>query len=397
MKQDIRVLEQRGSGYIKLRFFYAILRFNLAADESCIIQSRTRVQNSIARVDFILVQHILKTRSWNMVHLLKQIGVFVLIILLSSQVYAATEQAYQAKFIQAQLAKGYTRDQIDAFLKPAKKNALVLKTIRRPWEAQPWYKYYPIFLTEKRIQAGVTFWKKHQKAIEKAEKEFQVDAEFIVSIIGVETFYGRNMGSFNTRDALYSLGFYYPPRSKLFLAELGSFMDLVEKEKLDPAQVKGSYAGAMGYGQFISSSYLHYAVDFNADGKRDLYQPVDAIGSVANYLKQHHWKWHAPVVYPAQIKNEKDVQNMLWKKEKPTMTVQGWSKYGVALDKENLKHVAAQDRALLFKLNQNKTENYWLGLNNFYVITRYNHSQLYAMAVYKLSQSIKQAYLKSLP
>ena len=234
------------------------------------------------------------------------------------------------------------------------------------------------------------FWQKYQKDIARAERQFQVDAEVIVSIIGIETFYGRNMGSFNTRDALYSLGFYYPPRSKLFLAELGAFMDLVKQENLDPSQVKGSYAGAMGYGQFISSSYLNYAVDFNGDGKRDLYQPVDAIGSVANYLKQHRWRWHQPVVYPAQVAKQKDVSALLWGKDKPTTALKTWQERGVTWDASVA--LDPQQPALLFKLEHKAHSDYWLGLTNFYVITRYNHSQLYAMAVYRLSQEIKRAY-----
>jgi membrane-bound lytic murein transglycosylase B len=305
-----------------------------------------------------------------------------------------TKSPEYQKFLNAQQKKGFSKAQVEAFLKPAKKNKQVLEAIRKPWEAKPWHQYYPIFITSKRIEAGAKFWRAHEATITRASKQFQVNPEVIVAIIGVETFYGTNQGSYNIRDALYSLAFFYPPRSTFFMSELGFYMDLVSKEKLDPKQAMGSYAGAMGFGQFIASSYLHYAVDFNGDGRRDLFQPDDAIGSVANYFHKHGWVLNAPVVYQASVAKPGAVSGKLWqKKQKPNQTVAVWQKQGVK-PTARIK-LPEKDKALLFKLEYPNKQEYWLGMQNFYVITRYNHSELYAMAVYQLSQEIKKTYEKA--
>ena len=198
--------------------------------------------------------------------------------------------ALKQAFITEQVSKGFSEQEVTEFLTTAKHNHAVLDAISKPWVAKPWHQYYPIFLTDKRLEKGLDFWHDNADTIKKAADKFQVDPQIIVAIIGIETFYGGYMGNYKVQDALYTLGFYYPPRATFFRSEFGNLMSLVKEEQLDNDNLKGSYAGAMGFGQFIPSSYRHYAVDFSGDGRRDLLNnKQDAIGSVANYFQQHGW------------------------------------------------------------------------------------------------------------
>jgi len=266
-------------------------------------------------------------------------------------------------------------------------NQTVLDAIQRPWEARPWHEYYPIFLTSERIDAGVAFWREHRQTLEQAETTYQVPAQMIVAIIGVETFYGRHKGTYPVLDALYTLGFHYPPRSDFFSAELARFVQLSRQEGLSLTDTHGSYAGAMGWGQFIPSSYLAYAVDFDGDGRRDLLNnPVDAIGSVANYFHRHGWRAGEPVALRATAT---PAQAAPWLS--PDLEWQPpWSQ--LAADGIHTgRPLDADVPVKLFAFSQPEQDEYWLGLHNFYVITRYNRSPLYAMAVYQLAQAIKAA------
>jgi len=282
----------------------------------------------------------------------------------------------------------FDKDAVLARLAKANKRQPILDAIARPWEAKPWFKYHPIFLTEKRVNAGVKFWNEHQTTLTRAEQALGVPAEIIVAIIGVETFYGTYKGKYSVLDALYTLGFYYPPRAKFFKSELEQLFLLADEEGLPIDELKGSYAGAMGWGQFISSSYRHYAIDFDDDGIRDLLNnPVDAIGSVANYFKKHGWQSGQPVAVPAQVSG-KNHKALLSKSLKYKHKWQDLQNAGVNVEQ------ASTDKEAPAKLLEFELENgheYWVGWHNFYVITRYNHSPLYAMAVYQLSQQIKQA------
>lgn len=328
---------------------------------------------------------------------MKKLTLPITVLLLSSSLGACSHhQAIQSpskalvdSFIQTQQQKGFTADETKIFLKQAKFNQEALNAISRPWEAKPWYQYYPIFLTEKRLQAGLRFWNEHKATIEKAANTYQVDPQIIVAIIGIETFYGNYMGKYPVIDALYTLGFYYPPRADFFRSELGQLQALVKEEKLPLLELKGSYAGAMGYGQFISSSYRHYAVDFDHDGQRNLLtNPVDAIGSVANYFHQHGWQYHQPVVYPLTFLSNETPTAKVWSGEKLNLSVKDIVMSPLALPKNT--NIDKSQPAMLIELEQaNNKMNYYLGLNNFYVITRYNRSPLYAMAVYQFSQQLK--------
>ncbi|MCL1125195.1 lytic murein transglycosylase B [Shewanella surugensis] len=310
----------------------------------------------------------------------------------SSNVASEAQTAqYKQAFIDKQLAAGYDKKTIDFFLSQGHYNQAVINAITTPWEAKPWDQYYPIFLTQKRLDAGLTFWDEYQDTIEKAAEQYQVEPEIIVAIIGIETFYGKIMGNYSVVDALYTLGFYYPPRADFFRSEFANLQDLTQEEHLDIKSLKGSYAGAMGYGQFIPSSYRHYAVDFDQDGRRDLLNsPIDAIGSVANYFHQHGWQQGAPVAIQLEQTNNKPDNLNVWAGKKPEYQVLDFIPY--LPSSSNSIQNNALNPALLIELEQASGNEYWLGFNNFYVITRYNRSPLYAMAVYQFSQALKDAH-----
>ncbi len=303
----------------------------------------------------------------------------------------ATATPLKSEFLQTQLALGFSKKEVETFLSTAKFDQAVIDAMTKPWEAKPWHQYYPIFLTEKRLSAGLDFWKKHEVTVSRAAKEFGVDPEIIIAIIGIETFYGGYMGNYPVVDALYTLGFYYPPRATFFRKELSNLQTLTKEESLDIKNLNGSYAGAMGFGQFIPSSYRHYAVDFDNDGQRDLLNnPIDAIGSVANYFHQHGWVAQAPVAIPLTISSELPSNIKVWAGERLHYQASDILSPSVSLA-ESIDLDISQP-ALVIELKQELSSDYWLGLNNFYVITRYNRSPLYAMAVYQFSQKLKNAH-----
>ena len=276
---------------------------------------------------------------------------------------------------------------LKALFKNAKVQTSVLDAIRTPAERKKkWFEYRPIFLTDARIQGGIKYWQEHRQILQEVEQQYGVPAEIIVAIIGVETYYGRLTGKHPVFDSLVTLGFDYPKRSKFFLSELEHYLLLCREEGFDPTALKGSYAGAMGRGQFISSSYRRYAIDYNQDGKRDLWgSDEDAIGSVANYFYEHGWRPNHVVTSSAQFKGDArriDKSNTL----KPSFTYHELNEQGFVADMP----VGMQEKLSLFVLDGKDDTEYWLGHHNFYVITRYNHSEMYAMAVFQLSQEIKQ-------
>ncbi len=285
-------------------------------------------------------------------------------------------------------AEGFEAKDVRAVLAQAKRQESILEAISRPAERRlTWGEYRKIFVEPRRIEQGVAFWNKHEAALQRAEATYGVPAEIIVAIIGVETRYGRIMGRYRVLDALATLGFDYPKRADFFRGQLVQFLQMAREEQLDPTQPLGSYAGAMGYGQFIPSSFRSFAVDFDGDGKRDIWSnEVDAIGSVANYFSQHGWKAGEPVRSNVVINQEADPS---WFNAglKPELTLAQWAERGIATRKD----LDPQQPATLMELTMADGEHYWFGLHNFYVITRYNHSRLYAMAVYELSQAIKDA------
>ena len=309
---------------------------------------------------------------------------FTLIVLfISLNVQADYSQRSDVlQFIDEMVDKhGFDRDQlIDRFARAERLDG-VLESIARPAEkVLTWKDYRPIFVSTKRIRKGNRFMQQNREILQRAEAEYGVPAEIITAIIGVETYYGRLTGKIQVFDSLVTLGFDYPPRSKFFLSELEQFLLLTREEHLEGDKIRGSYAGAMGMPQFISSSYRNYAVDFDGDGKRDLLNnTADAIGSVANYFKQHGWKNGEHVVVPARVNGQiEETRNKL----KPHSSISDLSREGVF---PKLR-ISEDSMATVITFNGKDGKEYWLGLDNFYVITRYNRSAMYAMAVYQLSQ-----------
>ncbi len=281
---------------------------------------------------------------------------------------------------------GFDRDTIRALMAEAKRKQSILDAIARPAEkTKTWGEYRDIFVTERRIAQGREFMREHADTLARAEREFGVPAAVISAVLGVETRYGRHRGGYRVLDALATLGFDYPPRSDFFSKQLEEYLLLVREQQFDPRQVKGSYAGAMGYGQFIPSSYRHYAIDFDGDGVADIIDnPVDAIGSVANYFKSHGWRPGEPVAVQATVTPEHNPE-LANDGLKPTRTVAALKAQGY----RPAESLAPEAAATAMRLEGDSGEEYWIGLQNFYVITRYNHSRLYAMAVYQLSEALR--------
>jgi membrane-bound lytic murein transglycosylase B len=264
--------------------------------------------------------------------------------------------------------------------------------------AKNWRVYRSRFIDPVRIQAGVAFWQANQGELERAERMFGVPAEIIVGIIGVETIYGRNVGSFRVIDALATLSFDFPKahprateRRAFFLGELEQLLSLAQRSGIDPLSLRGSYAGAMGMPQFMPSSWVRYAIDFNGDGRIDLFQsPSDVIGSVANYFVAFGWKQDMATHYPARFDAAtRDLDRLLAPDILPTFSAASMTASGVLLDDAALRH--SGPLALVELQNGPDAPSYVVGTENFYVITRYNWSSYYAMAVIELGREVAAA------
>jgi membrane-bound lytic murein transglycosylase B len=277
---------------------------------------------------------------------------------------------------------GFERGALQGLFSEARYQESIIQAMERPAErVKPWHEYRQIFVTERRIRDGQKFWRDHAATLERAQRDYGVDPAIVVAIIGVETFYGRITGSFRVMDALTTLAFDYPKRSEFFASELAQYLLLTREQDVDPLSLKGSYAGAMGYGQFIPSSYRAYAVDYNDDGNADIWtDPVDAIGSVANYFARHGWQAGAPVVVPAAVSEDHD-REMVNVLVRPSLSSAELAARGF----RPLGDPAPDAPAFPLRLEGSDGEEYWLAYDNFYVITRYNRSHRYAMAVYQLS------------
>lgn len=282
----------------------------------------------------------------------------------------------------------FSRDELEALLGDAEIKPKILEAISRPAEKRKaWHEYRDIFIQDKRIDAGVEFWNTHADTIDKISEETGVPGEILVGIIGVETYYGRITGRYRVLDALVTLGFDYPPRAKFFRKELREFLLLAREESVPADAALGSYAGAMGSPQFIPSSYRAYAVDADADGRRDLFDSwTDILGSVANYFVRHRWRAGEPVVAPAtlnaEFSGEVPAKNLL----KADSTVGDLVQEGVVIDPPTT--LADDMPARLIAMEGKQGPEYRVGLHNFYVITRYNRSAMYALAVWQLGNEV---------
>ncbi|HEX5057007.1 MAG TPA: lytic murein transglycosylase B [Gammaproteobacteria bacterium] len=287
----------------------------------------------------------------------------------------------------------FNRAELLGLFRRVEQQPSVLEAISRPAErVLTWSEYRPIFVTPDRIEGGVRFWRENKALLQEAEKSYGVPAQIIVAIIGVETRYGKQTGKYRVFDTLTTLGFEENQRQGFFRSELEHFLLLARDQRLDPLAVRGSYAGAMGMPQFISSSYREYAVDFNKDGRVDLWSNPDVIASVANYFKRWGWEQGAQVVVPAKVTG--DVSEIAIgrgrKGLKPEKTYEVLRQAGVTAG----VRLPPETEAVLIELETTEGLEYWLGLHNFYVITRYNGSAMYALAAYQLGQEIAVNYKK---
>jgi len=309
---------------------------------------------------------------------------------------AAVASAPGKPFPRAQLAKfaaqvarrdGLNRRAVLRVLRHARAQPQIIDNISRPAErVLQWWQYRQIFLTDKRISAGAEFWQEHRDALERVSTEQGVPPQYIVAILGAETYYGHITGSYRVLDALSTLAFDYPPRARYFRKELAQFLLLTHREKLDPLKVKGSYAGAMGPLQFMPSAYLKYGIDGNDDGQRDLFTDWDDVfASVAHYLNECGWQAGGPVVADVRIDPGADFHidpsNLQLDR-----TIDGLNAQGVRVESD----APGSTRVVLLLAQQQDGPTYRVGFNNFHALTRYNHSALYAMAVDELAQAIAQ-------
>ncbi len=297
-----------------------------------------------------------------------------------AQIDEASKEAFIERF--HRLNEWPIEEVRDVFSSASFQQSIVDK-MNRPAEGMPWHRYRKIFMQEERYEAGVNFYQEHRKVLEQVSDDSGVPVKVILGILGVETYFGQRKGSYRVLDALYTLAFGYPKRSKFFTRELEEFLVLSKEEGLDPLTLEGSYAGAMGYCQFMPSSYRAYAKSFDTGGNRDLVNsPEDAIASVANYLKVHRWKKGAPIA--SGIIVSPNAASTTAGKLKPSKTLASY---------EDLGYMPVEDvdptiPATLLAFELEEGDEYLFGFNNFYVITRYNHSPLYARAVWELGEEI---------
>jgi membrane-bound lytic murein transglycosylase B len=300
----------------------------------------------------------------------------------------------QAFIAEMSIEHGFDAREVERWLSAAQFQPRIVELMTRPVVEPPkWFEYGPQFLSQQRIEAGLAFWGANAESLQRAESETGVPAEVIVAIVGVETYFGRYAGSHRVIDALATLAFDYPRRAPFFRGELKEFLLLAREQGFSPLAVKGSFAGAMGLPQFMPGSYRRYAIDFDRSGRVDLFGSAeDAIGSVANYLARHDWQRGQPALLPARVAREHEAA-LLRRLDgglSERRVAEFWAADGVT--------PAAWPGALgpeplgVLLLEESATESsYWIACHNFYVITRYNRSRLYATAVWQLAQALRAA------
>ena len=292
-------------------------------------------------------------------------------------------------FIDEMAAKhGFDRGELERVFGRIRSSAKIVELMDRQAKRKPWQDYRALFVNREKFTHGFRFWRNNAAKLAEARAKYGVPEEVIIAVIGIETHYGKNTGRFRVLEALTTLAFDYPKRSKMFRLELEHYLLLAREETMALATPRGSYAGAMGIAQFMPGSYRRYAIDFDGDGKRDLFENAsDAIGSVANYLTAHGWQRGEPVAVPANV-------------ERSAATSFEASKLStrVRLDELKIRGVTVssvypgEKEAIPLALHNREGAEYWLGFDNFYVITRYNNSVYYAMAVYQLSRELRKQH-----
>lgn len=307
-------------------------------------------------------------------------------LMFASAVFAETHPGQEQLVREVARDTGKSKASLNALLDGAKKQQAILDAISRPAEGKPWRDYRPIFLTEQRIQAGADFYRQHRQLLDGIGRKYGVPPEYIVAIVGVETFYGRNTGKWKVLDALTTLAFYYPKRASFFREQLKALLELPQNHLGGPLDtLTGSYAGAQGWGQFMPSSIRDWGVDYDHDGHIDMKGSMgDIFASVANYFAQHGWEAGGPVAARAQP-DARAVAPAVPKDWKPVAPVESFVADGFA----PLQHLNPGRDAQLVRLDGPAGDEYWFVFQNFYVITTYNRSPMYAMAVDQLAREIR--------
>ena len=303
-------------------------------------------------------------------------------------VHINTAQTEVASFIDEMVSEHeFDRAQLSAVLASAVVRQSILDAISKPAEKTlSWAEYRKIFITKERIKAGATFWRENREMLARISESSGVPEEILIGIIGVETYYGRITGSYRVLDALATLAFQYPPRAPFFRSELKQYLLLIREEGMQATDATGSYAGAMGRPQFMPSSYRAYAIDSTGDGKRDIWNNwEDVAGSIANYFNAHGWKTGQEVTSQASLGSAwagpiPEPENTL----KPADTVTSLSKKGVMF----VTDLPDDSKTQLLTYKGADGTEHWVGFHNFFVITRYNHSVMYALAVHQLGQEV---------
>jgi len=320
------------------------------------------------------------------IHLMYKLVILIFVIMFSVSSFAAELTPELRSFAHRVAKNGRISERaVLKWLKRVKKNSDCLELMDRQAEAKPWKDYKPHFIYDRKIKKGVQFYKRYPKTLAKAKRLYGVEPSIIVAILGVETDYGQYALSHRAMDALYTLAFYYPRRAEYFKNELESLMIYAYRNRLDPFNLKSSYAGAVGMPQFMPSNIMKFGREFSGDGRINIFKSgADSIGSVANYLSKHGWKKGEPLAVKVRVKGTS------WKKYldqgiRPKYTVAEFKKRGVYPS----MWVNPKTKGALISLKGDKGVEYWIIFNNFYVVTRYNPSIKYALAVTILGKHIE--------
>jgi len=324
------------------------------------------------------------------------LGVALFMLLMLSRVVPAQTLPTQAQELTPQVRKfighmvrahGFDKQDLRVLFEQAHRNEDVVRAISMPATSRPWYKFKPLVVDAVQVASGLRFWNENAEVLERAQRDYGVPESVIVALIGIESRYGSHTGGVAVVDSLYTLGFDSHKRTDYFRSELEQFLVLARDQGWDPGQIQSSFAGALGWPQFMPSSYRRFAIDYSNDGKINLWtDTADIVGSVANYLRQFGWKAGQPIAMPARI-DIPDPKRLLESGLKPQVSLAQWQKRGV----QSPPGTVQSSRASLFALEIPDGVEYWFGFDNFYVLLRYNYSVNYAMSVYQLAEDIKQA------
>jgi len=325
---------------------------------------------------------------------MRRIALLLSLLAASGLTLAKTPDQLRAEFIDQMVQKyGFSKREVTRTLYQAELRKPILEAIARPAErVLNWTEYRKIFLTQSRIDGGVDFWRQHAATLDRAERDYGVPPHIIVAILGVETRYGANTGGYRVLDALHTLGFHYPKRGKFFREQLSQFLRFAREEQIRPTAPTGSYAGAMGMPQFMPDSFRTYAVDFDGDGQRDIWQnPDDVIGSVANYfVKKGNWQPGESVAQPARGASAEH-QALVDAGAKPSLQPEQLTAVGI----EFAAMPKTGSKVSLLEFDTDDGKEYWVAQDNFYAIMRYNPRTMYAMAVYQLSEAIRERHAQA--